>query len=69
MNDAFSKGFEKMAKISLKTPSFGKSLRGSAFAKPSKTVTPPKTNFGLTKGNARKGYRAGGTANIQTNMY
>lgn len=69
MNDQFKKGFQKVAKkISFKTPSFGKSLRGSAFSNPTKAkVDLPK--FKPPKGNAKRGYKPGGTAGIKTNQY
>lgn len=69
--DSFKKAFTKAAetKSSTKTPSFGASLRGSAFAKPSKTITTSTPNYGISKGNAKSGYKSGSTAGVSTNSY
>lgn len=71
MNLDFIKGFTKEAlkMPSLKTPSFGKSIRGSAFATPSKTVKVDIPKFKLPKANAKAGYSHGGTRGISTNQY
>lgn len=70
MNDKLKSGFLKGASsVTSVSKSFGKSLRGSAFAKPSKTVTVSTPKFGLSKGNAGSGYNSGGTASVGTNQY
>lgn len=70
MDSKFIEGFDKTAKISpTKSLSFGKSLRGSAFSNPSKPITAPLPKFELPKGNAKTGYKSGGTAGISTNKY
>jgi hypothetical protein len=70
MDLLFKKGFKKQAAaISLKMPSFGKSLRGSAFAMPSKSVKVDLPKFGITKGNAKSGYNSGSTKGIETTAY
>lgn len=70
MHSTFKKSFEKFAKVvSFKTPSFGKSLRGSAFAMPSKNLKMDMPNFGLSKGNAKAGYSSGSTKGIETTTY
>lgn len=71
MNKDFVEGFMKIAAkiMSLKTPSFGKSMRGSAFAMPSKTIKADLANFKPPKGNATQGYQSGSTKGIKTNLY